>query len=144
MWLLVFFSHLCHFVTVPWVGLQRVIVAFPGESLVHVPTRDIFCTNISHFVKYTQTVKFHISYKRLPHIDKTSPKSAAFCIRFQFFTALSFHPSFLGNHCTFYTYMYVAICTLLVLYILEAYVITLPSRTSDTLLLQNIFPLTCL
>ena len=48
-----------------------------------------FRTNISHFVKNTHEVKFHIASMHTPQIDKLPPNSAAFCIRFQFFAVLS-------------------------------------------------------
>ena len=41
-------------------------------------------TNTSH-ISY-QYFKLYVSYMRNLHIDKIHPKSAAFCIRFQFFT----------------------------------------------------------
>ena len=40
----------------------------------------IFRTNTSHFVKNVHEVKFHLAYMRIPHIDKNTPISAAFCI----------------------------------------------------------------
>ena len=51
-----------------------------------VPIRHIFHTNISHFVKFAHVVKLYVAYMRNLHIDKIHPKSATFCIRFQFFT----------------------------------------------------------
>ena len=49
----------------------------------------MFHTNISHFVKFAHVVKLYVAYMRNLHIDKIHPKSAAFCIRFQFFTFMS-------------------------------------------------------
>ena len=54
-----------------------------------VPIRLIFHTNSSHFVKFAQVVKLYVAYMRNLHINKILPKSAAFCIRFQFFTCMS-------------------------------------------------------
>ena len=54
-----------------------------------VPILHIFHTNISHFVKFAPVVKLYVAYTRNLHIDKKSPKSAASCIRFQFFTYMS-------------------------------------------------------
>ena len=51
--------------------------------------RHIFHTNISHFVKFAHVVKLYVAYMRNLHIDKIHPKSAAFCIRSQFFTYMS-------------------------------------------------------
>ena len=51
-----------------------------------VPICHIFHTNISHFVKFAHVVKLYVAYMRNLHIDNIHPKSAAFCIRFQFFT----------------------------------------------------------
>ena len=58
-----------------------------------VPIRHIFHTNISHVVKFAHVVKLYVAFMRNLHIDKIPPpplpKSAAFCIRFQFFTYMS-------------------------------------------------------
>ena len=55
-----------------------------------VPIRLIFHTNISHFVKNAHVVKLYAAYSHILHIDKTSlPKSASFCIQFQFFTCMA-------------------------------------------------------
>ena len=41
--------------------------------------RDIFRTNISHYVENTHEVKFHEACIRIPHIDKMRPPSPHFC-----------------------------------------------------------------
>ena len=38
------------------------------------------------YVKFTHVVKLYVAYMRILHIDKILPKSAAYCIQFQFFT----------------------------------------------------------
>ena len=43
------------------------------EKLVPVRHIHVFRTNISHFVKNTQEVKFHIPYMRILHIGKIPP-----------------------------------------------------------------------
>ena len=55
-----------------------------------VPIHHVFHTSISHFVKKTHVVKLYVAYMRIQQIDKIPPKSAAFCIRFQFFTCMPF------------------------------------------------------
>ena len=75
---------LCKFHTVKnWYQFLRA-----PETLA--PLRHIFRTNFSHFVKNTHEVKIHVVYMRILHIDKIPPKSAAFCIRFQFFTRVAY------------------------------------------------------
>ena len=54
-----------------------------------VPLGHIFYTNISHFAKFAHIVKLYEAYMRNLHIDRLPPKSAAFCIRFQFFRYMS-------------------------------------------------------
>ena len=55
-----------------------------------VPIIHVFHTNISHFVKNAHVVKLYAAFKRILHIDKIPlPKSAAFCIQFQFFTCMA-------------------------------------------------------
>ena len=73
-------SHLANFTL--WKNWYQFFTA--REKLV--PIRHIFHTNISHFVNFAHVVKLFVAYMRNPHIDKIHPKSAAFCIRFQFFT----------------------------------------------------------
>ena len=53
-----------------------------------VPIRHVFHINISHFVKNARVVKLYVAYMRILHIDKIPHKSAAFYIRFQFFTCM--------------------------------------------------------
>ena len=43
----------------------------------------------SNFVKFAHVVKLYVAFMRNLLIDKIHPKSAAFCIRFQFFTYMS-------------------------------------------------------
>ena len=67
-----------------------------------VPIRHVFHTNISHFVKNAHVVKLYVAYVRILHIDKIppppAPKSAAFCIRFQFFTCMALFYNWRGSN----------------------------------------------
>ena len=65
--------------------VQRIFVT--GKSVIQpaqysvsarekmLPIRQIVRTNISHLVKNTNVVKFHIALIRIPHIDKIPPLS---------------------------------------------------------------------
>ena len=57
----------------------------------------LFYTSI-HFVKYAHVVKLYVTYVRILHIDKIPPKSATFCIRFQFFTCMGLFYNWRGSN----------------------------------------------